>query len=119
MIQIDVKLDDEGKLEFTSEEQLYVVLGLKGEDDCENHEKERRTCGPGPSNGANVCDDSSAAILIFQHLPRERVMFDRNNPIMEPGSLYPNMKFRLVMRQYVIDKEFKLGVEVTDKIRYR
>jgi hypothetical protein len=35
MIQIEDKLDDEGKLEFASEEQLYEVLGLKGEDDYE------------------------------------------------------------------------------------
>jgi hypothetical protein len=28
-------------------------------------EKERRTCGVDTSNGANVCDDSSATILIF------------------------------------------------------
>jgi hypothetical protein len=71
MIQIDDKLDDEGKLEFTCEEQLYVVLGLKEEDNRENQEKERRTYVIGPSNGANICDDSSAVIPIFQHLPGE------------------------------------------------
>jgi hypothetical protein len=69
MIQIDDKLDDEGKLEFTSEEQLYVVLGLKEEDNRENQEKERRTYDVGPSNSENICDDSSAVIPIFQHLP--------------------------------------------------
>jgi hypothetical protein len=47
-------------------------------------------------------------------------MFDRNNPVMKPGSLYPNMKeFSLAIRQYVIDKEFELGVEATDRMRYR
>jgi hypothetical protein len=47
-------------------------------------------------------------------------MFDRNNLIMKPGSLYPNMKeFRLAMRQYAIDKEFELAVDATDKMRYR
>jgi hypothetical protein len=119
VIEIEDKLDDEGKLEFTSEKQLYLFVGLKGEDKREKHE-ERRTCGVSPSNGANVCDDSSAAISIFQHLSGERVMFDRNNPVMEPGSLYPNMKeIRLAMRQYAIDKEFELGVEATGRIRYR
>jgi hypothetical protein len=67
-----------------------------------------------------VCDDSSAAIPIFQHLLGERVLFDRNNPVMEPGSLYANMKeFRLAMRQYAIGKEFELVVEATDRMRYR
>jgi hypothetical protein len=47
-------------------------------------------------------------------------MFDRNNPVMEPGSLYSNMKeFRLAVRQFAIDNEFKLGIEATDKTRYR
>jgi hypothetical protein len=64
---------------------------LNGED-CEQQERERTTCGVGPSNGANVCDDSSATIPIFQHLPCESVMFDINNPVMKPDSLYSNMK---------------------------
>jgi hypothetical protein len=56
----------------------------------------------------------------YSNTSRGRVMFDRNNPVMEPGSFYPNMKeFRLAMRQYAIDKEFKLGVEATDRMRYR
>jgi hypothetical protein len=47
-------------------------------------------------------------------------MFDRNNPVMDSSSLYHNMKeFRLAVRQYVIDKEFELGVEATDNTRYR
>jgi hypothetical protein len=47
-------------------------------------------------------------------------MFDRNNSVMELSSLYPTMKeFKLAMRQYVIDKEFELGVEAIEKTRYR
>jgi hypothetical protein len=101
------KLDDEGRLEFPSEDQIYSVLGLKKEDETEEQERERRL-------------EKEGAILIFQHLLEERLMFDRNNPVMKPGSLYPSMKeFRLAMRQYSIDKEFELGIEATDKRRYR
>jgi hypothetical protein len=47
-------------------------------------------------------------------------MFDRNNPVMESDSLYPNMKeFRLAMRQYAIDKEFELDIEATNTTRYK
>jgi hypothetical protein len=47
-------------------------------------------------------------------------MFDRNNPVMKSDSLYHSMKeFRLAMRQYSIDKKFELGIETTDKRRYR
>jgi hypothetical protein len=47
-------------------------------------------------------------------------MFDRNNHVMKPDSLYLNMKeFSLAMRQYVIDKEFELSIEATNTTRYR
>jgi hypothetical protein len=65
-IKIDYKLDDEGRLEFVSEEQVYAVLGLKGEDDHEKQERERRTGGDGPSNAKRGCDESSGAIPILQ-----------------------------------------------------
>jgi hypothetical protein len=52
-------LDDEGRLEFPSEDQIYSVLGLKKEDETDEQERERRCDG---------CEDGSGAILIFQHL---------------------------------------------------
>jgi hypothetical protein len=82
--------------------------------------KKEREGGANSSRDWNDCDDNSAAIPIFQQLLRESQMFDRNNLVMEPGSLYLNVKeFRLAMRQYVIDEEFELGIEATDKTRYR
>jgi hypothetical protein len=96
------------------------VLGLKGENNCEKQERERRTGGVGPSNAEKGCDESSGTILVFQHLLGERNIFDKNNIVMDPSSLYHNMKeFMLVVRQYAIDKEFELGVKATDKVRYR
>jgi hypothetical protein len=75
------------------------VLRLKREYGCEKQEREKRTCGACRSNGGKGCDGSLVAIPIFQHLPGERKMFDKNNLVMEPGSLYTNMKeFRLAMR---------------------
>jgi hypothetical protein len=116
-LQIDDKIDDEGRLEVASEEQVYAILGLQKED---NNEKKEREGGANSSRDWNDCDDNSATIPIFQQLPRESQMFDRNNFVMEPGSLYLNVKeFRLAMRQYVIDEEFELGIEATDKTRYR
>jgi hypothetical protein len=47
-------------------------------------------------------------------------MFDRNNSVIEPDSLYSSMKeFRLAMRQFSIDKKFELDIEATNKTRYR
>jgi hypothetical protein len=43
-----------------------------------------------------------------------------NNPVIEPGSLYATMyHFRLAIRQYAINKEFELGIEATNKTRFR
>jgi hypothetical protein len=88
-------------------------LGLQKEDDSEKKDME----GYG---FRNECDDQPATIPVLQNLPGERRLFDRNTLVMETGSVYPNMKkFRLVMRQYAIEKEFELDIEATDKTRYR
>jgi hypothetical protein len=65
-IQIDDNLDDEGRLEFTSEEQVYTMLGLKEEDDREKQERERRTDGAGHSNAEKGCDRK---FMCNSHLP--------------------------------------------------
>jgi hypothetical protein len=45
---------------------------------------------------------------------------DWRKPIMTLGSRYKDMvTFWLAMRQYVIKKEFELGIETTDQTRYR
>jgi hypothetical protein len=68
-------LDDEGMLELPSEEQMYLILGLKNEDETEEQDREGRRCGVGSSTAH--CDDGLAAISIFQHLPGERLIFNR------------------------------------------
>jgi hypothetical protein len=65
----------------------------------------------GDQNTDQPCED---------YVPDEkRVKYDRINPSMLPGSLFPNMKeFRIAMRQYAIKHEFKLGIDVTSTTRY-
>ena len=47
-------------------------------------------------------------------------MYDIDNPVMHRGALYASMiDFRLAMRQYAINNEFELGIEATNKSRYR
>jgi hypothetical protein len=49
----------------------------------------------------------------------KRVEYNRINPSMQPGCLFPNMKeFRIAMRQYAIKHEFELGIDVTSTTRY-
>jgi hypothetical protein len=113
---VDV-LNDEGRVELPSEEQVYAFLGLQKEVDSEKKNMEGHETGCGLRND---CDDHLSTIPIFQDLSGERRLFDKNTPMMEPGCVYPSMKeFRLAMRQYAIEKEFELDIEATDKMRYR
>jgi hypothetical protein len=45
-----------------------------------------------------------------------RIVYDMNNPVVEPSSFYAIMEqFRLAVRWYVINKEFELVIEATNK----
>jgi hypothetical protein len=57
------KLDDEGRIELPSEEQMYSILGLKNEDETEEQEREGRRCGVDSSTAH--CEDDSTVIPIF------------------------------------------------------
>jgi hypothetical protein len=90
---------------------------LQKEDESE---KKKMEGGGAGCSVLNEYDDNVATILIFQQLLGERQLFDRNTLVMKPGSVYPSMKeFSLVTRQYIIDKEFELDIEATEKTRYR
>jgi hypothetical protein len=115
--------DDEGRIDLMSESKIYELLGLTDEvttnvptpafdfrmDEVEgnDNEVEQNTDG--------------AAIPTSDVVPCEIVIsYDKNNPSMEVGTVYPNMdEFRLAVRQYAINKEFNLGVEKSCKTRFR
>ena len=48
------------------------------------------------------------------------ISYDKNNPSLKVGTLYPIMEeFKLAVRQFSINKEFDLGTEKSCKTRYR
>ena len=115
--------NEEGRRDVPSEMQMYSELGLNEEDKAKENQRDESVLG-GTSNldqsepinfGDNTIDQS-----FEDYLPNEkRVMYDKMNPSMQPGSLFPNMKeFRIAMRQYAIKHEFELGIEVTSTTRY-
>jgi hypothetical protein len=53
------KLDDEGRLELPSEEQMYLVLGLKKEDEIEEQEREGRRCGVDSLSARKGCEEAA------------------------------------------------------------
>ncbi|XP_062201788.1 uncharacterized protein LOC133904333 [Phragmites australis] len=120
MLQIEEKQDEEGRIQIITDDQLYLLLGLRDED--EKAEEARQNAAKASAEGVSVVDGThGAAIPIDDAIPEERVMVhDKNNPCMDLGSKYPNMKeFRLAMRQFAMNKEFELGIEKTDPSRYR
>jgi hypothetical protein len=115
--------EEEGRHDVPSETQMYSQLGLIEEDEAEGNRRDEALRGgttnsdesdhidSGDQNTDQPCED---------YVPDEkRVKYDRINPSMQPGSLFPNMKeFRYAMRQYVIKHEFELGIDVTSTTRY-
>ena len=53
-------------------------------------------------------------------LPMANVAYDRNDPPMSVGSLYPNIaEFRLPLSQHAIKNEFEYNIEKSEPGKYR
>jgi len=98
--------EGEGRQQVIDEDQLFRLLGLRTEED-EHRSQEHQASTEmenGPKNrNATVeeeIDTAGAAIPVDDHVPGERILvYDPNNPCMDIGTVYPNMKeFRLAMR---------------------
>lgn len=114
-LQIGETVDEEGRLEVATDDQLYDVLGLRAED--ERAAKGRRGVPTIPH--VDIGDDG-AAIIVDDSIPNEReITYDSDNPEFKLGALFPSMeKFRLAVRQYAMNEEFELHVAKTTKTRY-
>jgi hypothetical protein len=116
-ILVEETNNEEGRNDVTSEQGLYFQLGLDNQDD--SREDHSTGCRFG---NTNTCEDELGAGIPCTDtvLDENRTIYDMNNPVMEPGSLYETMHhFRLAIRQYAINKEFELGIEATNKTRFR
>jgi hypothetical protein len=109
--------NEEGRNHVTSEKGLYYQLGLDTQDD----RREEDSSAPCFGNSNSCEEDMGAGIPCSDAvLDETRTIYDMNNPVMQPGSLYATMHhFRLAIRQYAINKEFELGIEATNKTRFR
>ena len=94
------------------EDRMYDFLGRRAED--ERAEQARAVAA---EKGLEPTDD----LLVDDHVPSEDlVIYDRENPPMEVGTIYSSMpEFRAAVRQHAIKKQFKLGTEKSCKTRYR
>lgn len=123
-LQIEERLDEEGRLEVIDEDQIFKLLGLRmvdddvpmGTDDIVNDGQERQNHIDASGNDADIDPE----IPVYDDVPEERVfVHDPNKPCMDVGTVYPDMKeFRLAVRQFAINEEFELKIAKSDRTRY-
>jgi hypothetical protein len=99
---------------------VLTALGLSKEPEVEveGARTQRSSCRKPRSD---PIDYASGAVPTTDDVPGEdRVFYDLDNPVMEPGSLYKTMDtFRLAVRQYAMNNKFDLGVESSNRYRFR
>jgi hypothetical protein len=121
-LQIVETHDDEGRIELMSESQMCEILGLSDEGTTNNEQGNDNEHDNEQGNDNELGHDiDGAAIPTSDAVPGEMVIsYDKNNPSMEVGTMYPTMEeFKLAVRQFAIKKEFHLGVEKSCKTIYR
>jgi len=114
----DEELDGDAT-ELVDEELLFEAMGLG--DDADGRAKSSKEI-PVPEIPPELqAEIDAAAIPVDDNGANEPLFFyDRDNPEMTVGTLYPSMpEFRLAVRQHAVVKDFELGTEKSDKSRFR
>ena len=101
------------------EDKVYEAMGF---EDVEPTPEEGIEEVPIPGMSAEMQADMEEAAVNVDDTVHEEPMheWDRDNPEMSVGTLYPSMKeFRLAVRQHAIVHEFEYDTEHSDKDRFR
>uniref|UniRef100_A0A0A9G375 Transposase MuDR plant domain-containing protein n=1 Tax=Arundo donax TaxID=35708 RepID=A0A0A9G375_ARUDO len=123
-----------------SDEQMYVALGLRAEDErvqkaAQEGDIEGATQGVGvqggaaqggcaqggaAQGGAAARDDTHGAAIPVEDYAPLQIIYDKDNPKFKLGTMFPNMKeFKLAVRQWAINTEFELATEKSCKTKFR
>ena len=99
-----------------NEDQVYVILGLRDED-----ERAKMVETNGRTMVEHGDDTEAYAINVSDAIPNEiEITYDKDHPKMDLGTMYPSMdEFRLAVRQFAINEEFELGTEKSCKDSFR
>ena len=106
---------------LVDEEQIYKAMGFKAVD-------EGIAGGDGPTEipvleiPPELQEEMDAAAIPVDDNEATKPLFfyDRDNPNMSVGTLYPSMpQFILAIKQHAIVKEFELGTEKSNPERFR
>jgi hypothetical protein len=123
MFELEHVWEEEGRRDVLSEMHMYSQLGLIEEEEAEENIRDEALRGGATnldeSNHIDSGDNNIDQQCEYDLPDEKRVKYDKINPSMQPGNLFPNMKeFRIAMRQYAIKHEFELGIDVTSTTRY-
>lgn len=82
--------EEEGRLELIDEDQVYVILGLRDEDDNAERAAKEAVAGAGADGDKGkapaVEDTHGAVIPVDDDIPGEmRILYDPNKPSMDLG----------------------------------
>jgi len=116
---IEDNRDDVGRSEIIDDEVMYDLLGFRAEDEAVEKAREavNKACSEQTLDSMEF-DTTGAAIVVDDYLPGEMtVVHDQNRPSMALGTMYPNQQeFRLAVRQFAINEEFKLHTAKLTKL---
>lgn len=103
---------------LVNEEAMYELLGFQEADEAAQAEAEATI----PLRTAEQeAEMREAEIAVDGHDPCEPLVdWDRDNPDMSVGTVYPCMvDFKMAVKQHAIVEEFELHTEKIDKTRFR
>jgi hypothetical protein len=117
-LQIIETIDEEGRLQVISEEQMFDILGFKVQEERAQKEKEART----KHNASRIVppmDVDGAAIHVHDRIQDERVVvYDKDNPELKLEARFPSIdEFRLAVRTYVIKAKFEHQIGIPTSLR--
>jgi hypothetical protein len=114
----DEQLDGDATV-LVDEELIYEAMGFRDQDEgIAEGSKEIPVPEIPPEVQAEM---EAAAVPVDDNKAAEPMFFyDRDNPEMTVGTLYPSMdEFRLALKQHDVVKDFELGTEKSDKSEFR
>ncbi|CAL5018264.1 unnamed protein product [Urochloa decumbens] len=102
------------------EDAMLEFLGLQPDDERDD-ERAEATRLAGEKETEIDMDVEGAELPVDDYIPGEQtVIYDREDPPMEVGSIYASMnEFRAAVRQHAIKEQFELGTEKSCKDLFR
>ena len=104
------------------EEGLYLDIVPASHANVDTTDKKDEDYDSGSNSESDSMSDSDLDDEVDDRLPSDipQVAYNKDDPPMEVGSIYPNMsEFKLALATHAIKKEFEYNIEKSEPGRYR